>query len=102
MSLAAMAAMAVPALLPMHADAQVSGSWKVTGGGNWSNVANWSGSGYPDAAGVATLGTAITAAATVNLDTNVSLSALQITTNSTTINYTVTGTNTMTLTGAGT
>src|SRR5881394_3790160 len=77
MSLAAMAAMAVPALLPMHADAQVSGSWKVTGGGNWSNVANWSGSGYPDAAGVATLGTAITAAATVNLDTNVSLSALQ-------------------------
>ena len=67
-----------------------------------STVANWNGSGYPDAGGLANLGTILTAAATVNLDVPVTLSSLQLTTNSATLNYTVTGTNAMTLTGAGT
>src|SRR4051812_2834729 len=76
---AILSAAAVAAIVPSIANAQVSGSWKATGGGNWSNVANWSGSGYPDGGGVATLGTSITAAATVTLDTNVNLSQLAIT-----------------------
>ena len=63
-----------PAILPLllalaspslHA---ASGSWNVSGGGDWSTPANWT-PGVADGAGnTATFGNVITAASTINLD----------------------------------
>ena len=81
---------------------QISGSWAVDAAGNWSNAGNWSSNpNYPDAGGTARFGAALTSAGrTITLDVPVTLSALDYT--GATRIYTLSGTNTLTFTGAAT
>jgi autotransporter-associated beta strand protein len=76
----------------------VAGTWITNGAGNWSSGSNWSG-GVPQNAGdTATFGSAITAPATITLDTNESIAQATFSNSN---SYSIAGTNTLTLDGKG-
>jgi hypothetical protein len=77
----------------------VTGSqWNVDAGGNWTDAGNWQG-GVPNAAGaVANFGGIITAPRTVTLDAAQTVGAINF---DNTNSYTISGANTLTISGAG-
>jgi autotransporter-associated beta strand protein len=75
-----------------------SGSWTPTGGGFWTNKANWSGANYPNGqTETATLGNTITADSTITLDNNIRISTLTINDDN---RYSITGAGTLTISSA--
>lgn len=74
--LALVAAAACIAGVASTGRAQVSGSWNLTGGGNFGTGSNWSGSAVPGTGGTATFGPIISAPSVVTLNVNTTLGGL--------------------------